>query len=120
MPKKRLSSIAKEYNIPFEEAMELVFNNLDEDMITGAKHLTWINEEGQDILDDIIPMPVLYRGKVLNECPNPRYVCVYHRERCAKVNVKIPLRMKGKLVGKVIYFEEDNTTVNRTYTWVKK
>ena len=97
MAKKRLFQIAKECGVPFEEALELAFQNLEEDMITGSKHLTWINEKGQEILDDVIPMPnvateeeeepnrLIYRGKVLRECPNPMYVAVHHRERFCKV-----------------------------------
>ena len=98
MAKKRLYQIAKECEIPFEEAMDLAFKHLEEDMITGARHLTWINEKGQEILDDVIPMPnvateeeeepnrLIYRGKVLRECPNPMYVAVHHRERFCKCN----------------------------------
>lgn len=119
MPKKLLSKIAKEYDISMEKALELTFNNLEEDMVTGSKHLTWINEAGQDILDDIIPMPMLYRGKVLKDCPNPSYVCVYLRERCCRVNVKIPRRLRGKLAGKLIYFEEKLEGERRTYTYSK-
>ena len=131
MAKKRLYQIAKECDIPFEEAMDLAFKHLDEDMITGAKHLTWINEEGQEILDDVIPMPnvtveeeepnkLIYRGKVLSECPNPMYVSVYNRERFCRVNVKINKKLKGKLVGKVIYFEERKENNTTKYYWIKK
>lgn len=119
MPKKRLSVIAQEYNISYKQAQELVFQNLDENMVSGLPHLLWIDDKGQDALDDLIPMPVLYRGKVLKECPNPSYVSVHHRERSAKVNVKIPRRMRGKLVGKMIYFREKNDGESRTYDWVK-
>ena len=117
MPKKLLSKIAKEYEISMEKALELTFNYLEEDMVTGSRHLTWINEAGQDILDDVIPMPMLYRGKVLNDCPNPNYVCVYLRERCCRVNVKIPSRLHGKLTGKLIYFQEKLENERRTYTY---
>jgi hypothetical protein len=101
-------------------------------MITGARHLTWINEKGQEILDDVIPMPnvaaeeeeepnkLIYRGKVLRECPNPMYVAVHHRERFCKVNVKITKRMQGQLIGKMIYFEERNENNITTYHWIKK
>jgi len=132
MAKKRLYQIAKECEIPFEEAMDLAFKHLEEDMITGARHLTWINEKGQEILDDVIPMPnvateeeeepnrLIYRGKVLRECPNPMYVAVHHRERFCKVNVKITKRMQGQLIGKMIYFEERNKDNIKTYHWIKK
>ena len=132
MAKKRLYQIAKECEIPFEEAMDLAFKHLEEDMITGARHLTWINEKGQEILDDVIPMPnvateeeeepnrLIYRGKVLRECPNPMYVAVHHREKFCKVNVKISRRMQGKLIGKMIYFEEIKEGDIIKYYWIKK
>jgi hypothetical protein len=134
MAKKRLFQIAKECGVPFEEALELAFQHLEEDMITGGKHLTWINEKGQEILDDVIPMPnvsdnkedeeepnrLIYRGKVLRECPNPLYVEVHHRECFCKVNVKITRRMKGQLVGKMIYFEETKDGDITKYHWIKK
>ena len=132
MAKKRLYQIAMECENPFEEAMDLAFKHLEEDMITGARHLTWINEKGQEILDDVIPMPnvateeeeepnrLIYRGKVLRECPNPMYVAVHHRERFCKVNVKITKRMQGQLIGKMIYFEERNEDNIKTYHWIKK
>jgi len=134
MAKKRLFQIAKECGVPFEEALELAFKHLEEDMITGGKHLTWINEKGQEILDDVIPMPnvssdkeseeepnrLIYRGKVLRECPNPMYVAVHHRERFCKVNVKITRRMQGQLIGKMIYFEEIKNGDITSYHWIKK
>ncbi|MBT8448060.1 MAG: hypothetical protein KJO69_00105 [Gammaproteobacteria bacterium] len=122
MAKKRLSSLAKEYNIPYEKAEELAEKYLGEDMITGSKHLKWISEEGQLILDDIIPMPILQRGKVLKPCPNPNFVFVKHQQRMMRVAVKIPRRMIGKLVGKTIYFEErrDDNSYEVKYHWVKR
>jgi len=134
MAKKRLFQIAKECGVPFEEALELAFQHLEEDMITGGKHLTWINEKGQEILDDVIPMPnvsadkeseeepnrSIYRGKVLRECPNPLYVEVHHRECFCKVNVKITRRVQGQLVGKMIYFEETKEGDITKYHWIKK
>ena len=35
MPKKKLTQLAEEYGIPFEEALDLVFKELEEDMVTG-------------------------------------------------------------------------------------
>lgn len=120
MPKKRLTDIAQEYNRSFEEILDMVFNNLEEEMVTGRGKNTWISEEGQAVLDDIIPMPVIYRGQVLNACPNPLYLWVHHRDRACKVAVKIPRRMEGKLLNKVIYFEENRDGDNLTYHWVKR
>jgi len=120
MPKKKLTTLAEEYDITFEEAKDLAIFNLDEDMLTGTGRNTWVDERGQAILDDLIPMPVIYRGQVLGACPNPNYLFVHHRDRMCKVNVKIPSKMRGKLLDKVIYFEESRTGDTLQYHWVKR
>ena len=120
MPKKKLTQLAEEYGIPFEEALDLVFKELEEDMVTGKGKNTWINDDGQRVLDEFISMPVLYRGPVLSEAPNPSYIMVYVKELSKKVPVKIPLRYKGAFSkGKVVYLEADNSTDNPKYNWVK-
>ena len=120
MPKKRLTEIAEEYGIPFEEALDLVFKELEEEMVTGRGKITWINEDGQKVLDEFISMPVLYRGPVLMQAPNPLYVMVYVKELSKKVAVKIPRRMQGKITsGKLIYLEADNSGAEPKYNWVK-
>ena len=120
MPKKRLTEIAEEYGIPFEEALDLVFKELEEEMVTGRGKITWINEDGQRVLDEFISMPVLYRGPVLCQAPNPIYVLVYIKELSKKVPVKIPMKMRGKITkGKLIYIEADNSGVEPKYNWVR-
>ena len=120
MPKKRLTEIAEEYGIPFEEALDLVFKELEEEMVTGRGKGTWINDDGQRVLDEFISMPVLYRGPVLEQAPNPMYVMAYIKELTKKVPVKIPMRMKGKITkGKLIYIEADNSSDNPKYNWIK-
>jgi hypothetical protein len=120
MPKKKLTQLAEEYGIPIEEALDLVFKELEEDMVTGKGKNTWINEDGQRVLDEFISMPVLYRGPVLSEAPNPSYIMVYVKELSKKVPVKIPLRYKGSFPkGKVVYLEADNSSDNPKYNWVK-
>ena len=120
MPKKKLTQLSEEYGIPIEEALDLVFKELEEDMVTGKGKNTWINEDGQRVLDEFISMPVLYRGPVLSEAPNPSYIMVYVKELSKKVPVKIPLRYKGSFPkGKVVYLEADNSTDNPKYNWVK-
>ena len=120
MPKKKLKEIAEEYGIPFEEALDLVFKELEEEMVTGKGKNTWINADGQRVLDEFISMPVLYRGPVLGEAPNPIYIMVYVKELSKKVPVKIPLRYKGTFPkGKIVYLEADNSTDNPKYNWVK-
>ena len=120
MPKKKLTQLAEEYGIPFEEALDLVFRELEEEMVTGRGKNTWINEDGQRVLDEFISMPVLYRGPVLSKAPNPMYVMAYIKEITKKVAVKIPRKMQSKITpGKVIYIEADNSGVEPKYNWVK-
>tara|TARA_R100001224_G_scaffold58414_1_gene34592 strand:+ start:1264 stop:1644 length:381 start_codon:yes stop_codon:yes gene_type:complete len=108
MPKKKLTDIAEEYEISFEEAQDLVTQHLEEEMVTGRGKGTWINEMGQRMFDDMVPIDVIYRGKVLQQMINPRYVNVYIKELTKRVNVVIPLRFTNKLVGKIIHIEADN------------
>ena len=120
MAKKKLIELAEEYDKTFEELYELVTLNFDEEMLTGRGRGTWVNDDGQSLLDDMIEMPVLYRGKVLRECPNKLYLMVHHRDRACKIPVKIPKRMIGKLLNKIIYFEENRDNGKITYHWVKR
>ena len=120
MAKKRLTQITEEYGIPFEEGIDLVFKHLEEDMVTGKGKNTWINEDGQRVLDEFISMPILYRGPVLKQAPNPNYVMAYIKELSKKVAVKIPMRMRKRIVpGKVIYIEADNSGEESKFYWVK-
>lgn len=121
MPKKRLTQLAEEYEVSFEEAMKIAQEKLPPDQVTGKGKLTWIGEEGQAIIggafmiDEIIPK--YYKMKVLAECPNPRYNFAHCKEVGKRVPVLIPRRHQGKMVGKVITVEavEDNTGVSYRY-----
>jgi hypothetical protein len=119
MPKKRLKEIAEEYGVPFEEATDIVFRELSEDMVTGKGLNLWINEDGQMILDNFFPMPMIYRGLVIGQPQNWNYVSVYLKEKAQKVYVRIPSRLKRKLDNKVIYFEADNSGQETKYKWIK-
>ena len=120
MAKRKLTQLAEEYGKSFEELYDLAVNNFEEDMLSGRGRNTWVDEQGQALLDDMVAMPVIYRGKVLSECPNKQYIMVHHRDRSCKVPVKITKRMVGKLLGKVIYFEENRDGDSLTYHWVKR
>jgi|TARA_R100000149_G_C5869259_1_gene133443 hypothetical protein len=119
MAKKKLTNIAEEYGLTFEEAQELVFKHLDEETVTGRGKNTWINEEGQTALDDVISMPVLYRGKVLSEAPNRNFLIVYIKDILRKVPVRIPARMQGLLVGKMVYVQAETIGEEMKYKWVR-
>ena len=99
MAKRRLTDIAKDYEISFEELQEIAFNKLTEESITGKGRNTWIDEVGQDILDDNIPIkevkPRIYRGRVRNLAPNPRFAFVHIKEKNGCVKVEISKRMIG-------------------------
>ena len=45
--KKRLTELAKDFNISFNEAKDLAFKDLEEDMITGKGKNLWSSEAGQ-------------------------------------------------------------------------
>ena len=119
MAKRRLADIAAEHDMSFEQVRDLAFNILDECALTGKGKNTWVNEVGQVALDDIIAMPVLYRGKVLSQAPNPLYIMVYLKDITRKVPVKIPRKYTNRLTGKMVYVQADTSGENVTYKWVK-
>ena len=55
MAKRRLTDLAKEYEISFDEAMDIAFNHLTEESITGRGKNTWIDEEDKNYLMIIYP-----------------------------------------------------------------
>jgi hypothetical protein len=124
MPKKRLTEIAEEYDIPFEEALEISTNKLPPEQVTGKGKLTWIGEDGQEIfknslmIDEITPKH--YSGNVISECPNKRYNYVYSKEIGKKVPVLIPARFRGQMVGKRITFEAITDDKGSTYRYIKQ
>lgn len=123
MPKVKLTQIAAEYEVDFDEAMKIVKDKIPSEFVTGKGKNTWISKEGQDILDEglfvneIIPRNFV--GKVLNECPNPRYNSVICKEIGKRVPVMIPRRWHGKLVGKLITFEAIEDESGVSYRYVK-
>ncbi len=123
MPKKRLTKLAEEYDVTFEEAFSIA-SKLPPEEISGKGKNTWISEEGQEILDKSLMIeeitPKYYKGLVKYEAPNPRFVYVHNKEIQKKIPVMIPKRLAGAMVGKMITFEaiEDNAGVS--YRYVKQ
>ena len=115
MSKKKLIEIAEEYEISFEKAQDFVTNNLEEEMVTGRGKGTWVNDDGQEIFEQMIPINILYRGKVMQLAPNPRYVLAHIKELGKKVPVKVPLRFSKGLLGKIIHIEANNKGDEPTY-----
>jgi len=124
MAKKKLIKIAEEQEVEFEEAMRIATEKLPEGSLTGTGKNTWVNEEGTAILeesfmiDEIIPKH--YIGKVLQECPNPKYNVVYNKEIGRRVNMLIPRKWQGRLVGKEVTFEAIEDTKGVSYRYVGK
>ena len=121
MPKKKLIQIAEEQEVKFDEAMRIALEKLQEGSLTGRGKNTWVTEEGAEILEgsfmieEIIPKH--FKGKVLKECPNPRYNYVYSKEVGKRVQVLVTSRYKGRMIGKVITLEaiEDKGGVSYRY-----
>jgi len=101
MAKRRLTDIAKDYDISFEDLRDIAFNKLTEESISGKGRNTWIDEVGQELLDDNIPIkevkPRMYRGRVRNIAPNPRFAMVHIKEKNGCVKVEISKRMIGHI-----------------------
>ena len=123
MPKRKLTKLAEEYEISFDEAIGIVKNKLPEEYVTGRGRNTWISEEGQDIIDDGFFIDEIItrnlKGKVLSECPNPRYNFVHNKEIGKRVPVLIPRKMQGKFIGKIISFEAIEDDKGVSYRYVK-
>tara|TARA_R110001592_G_scaffold228749_1_gene485286 strand:+ start:3890 stop:4261 length:372 start_codon:yes stop_codon:yes gene_type:complete len=115
MAKKKLKQIAEEFEISFEKAQEIAFQNLEEEMITGRGKNTWINEEGQKVFDSMTPVPVIYRGRAIRLMPNPNYVLVKVPELVSTVRVKAKLNIAKNLVGKYLYIQAENLNNETKY-----
>lgn len=117
MPKKKLTQLAQEYEISFEEAQDFVSINLAEEMVTGKGKNTWINDDGQKVFEEMIPINILYRGKCVQLAPNPNFIMVYINELGKRVKVRVPLRYSKNMLGKIVHVEADNKGIEPTYNY---
>lgn len=124
MAKRRLTDIAEQYDMSFEQVRDLAFNILDECALTGKGRNTWVNEVGQDLLDDNIEMlikkPKVYRGRIRNIAPNPRFAFVHVKEKNGCVKMEIP-RKYVRYMNRfnMVYLEEhQNEGGEETYVMV--
>jgi hypothetical protein len=124
MAKTRLTTIAKECDIEFDEALQIAKDKLSEEMITGKGKGTWINEEGSGILKESFDIPEIvpkhYNVKILRECPNKMFNWGYIKEIGKKVPVLIPRRFWGKLIGKFVTIECIKDDKGETFRYVHK
>ena len=120
MPKKRIASIAKEYNISVDELQSMITFHLAEGMVSGRGKNLWIDEGGQTIIENLTPMPVMARGLALRRCPNKSFLYVKHFKTNEKIGVRIPRNMNNyKFDGKVVYFKEVREGETIKYTLIK-
>lgn len=119
MAKKRLKEIIAEYDITEDQALDIVRNVLDEEMVTGRGKNLWINEFGQAMFEDHVSVPIIRRGKCVRLAPNELYIFV----KCQELNGIVPARIKrGKqkqYLNKVVYVEEDNNFNPPSYVVIK-
>ena len=124
MAKKKLTQIALEQEVEFDEAMEIAQDKLPEGSLTGKGKNTWVNEEGTAILEESFMIeeiiPKHYTGNVLAECPNPRYNYVFNKELGKRVPMLVPRKWQGRLIGKVITFEAISDHIGTSYRYVRK
>ena len=124
MPKKKLTQLAKEQEVTFDEAMQIAIDKLPEGSLTGKGKNTWVSEEGTKILEESLMIneiiPKHYSGTVLAECPNPKYNVVFSKEIGKRVNVLLPRKWQGKLIKKIITIEAIEDTKGVTYRYVGK
>ena len=122
--KVKLTKLAEENEVTFEEAMDLAKEKLPEDSLTGKGKNTWVNEEGQEILARAFEIPEIVpkylKGKVMHAAPNPHYVYAYIKELSKKVPVIQGKRYMGKLLGKNIDIEAIQDNKGVSYRFVPK
>lgn len=124
MPKVKLINIAKENEFEFELAFKIAKENLKEEMLTGKGKATWVNEEGQCILDALLIAPELhpeeYRGQVVRLAPNKSYVYVKVKEFKKTVACVVPRNLQETLIQKNIWMEEIKDKKGSTFRYLKK
>jgi len=124
MPKKKLTQIANEQEVDFEEAIRIAKEKLPEGSLTGKGKNTWVTEEGAFILEDSLMIeeiiPKHHEGNIVGECPNPRYNYVVSKSIKKRVPMLVPRKLQGKLIGKKITFEAISDNKGTSYRYVRK
>lgn len=104
--KVKLTELAKELEIDFNEALKIKNLKLDRHEVTGTGKNTWLTEEGRRKFEIAVmaenAVPDVVYGKVLHEAPNRKWVYVNPDGQEGKFPALIPKRLIGRLVGKRI------------------
>jgi hypothetical protein len=119
--KLRATQLAKDFNITFDELMTFATHLLKEENITGRGKNTWIDEMGQETLEANIPIKnvetSVYRGRVRNMCPNPKFMMVHIPEKFGVVKVRLNrIQVGGDYKGRFVDIKQID---DETYETVK-
>ena len=123
MPKIKLIHIAEEKDVSFEEALEVANKCLSNEMLTGKGKNTWVNEDGQEILQGAIEIPEIYPkhyyGRVVRLAPNPSYVYAHIVELNKVVACVVPRKTQPQMMSKKISIEEIKDNSGSTFRQIK-
>lgn len=119
MAKKRLSKIAMDNGKTFEEMVSLAGEKLAESMISGKGKGTWIDDKGQELLEDACDVPEIvpkhFTATVKSKAPNPRFVYAVINELKIRVPVLVPKKLVRRLIGTSITVERITDNGGSTY-----
>jgi hypothetical protein len=121
--KIRLTKLAEDSGLSYEEARHIVEDKLCGDMTTGSGRSTWIDEEGQDIFNSALDVPEVipkhHRGIVWGHCRNPNYMYVLLPDPPRKVAVSVQRKLFKKMKGKKVTIEEIKDINGSSYRHVR-
>ncbi len=123
MPKLRLTKIAKESEVEFDKALEIAQQELPKGSLTGKGRNTWVAQEAQEVLIELLEVPELhtkkYRGGVVRLAPNPSYVYAYINDLKKTIPCIVPRRFQKQMLGKKIDIEQIQDKKGSTFRYVK-
>tara|TARA_R110000803_G_scaffold50684_2_gene104991 strand:- start:4870 stop:5241 length:372 start_codon:yes stop_codon:yes gene_type:complete len=119
MAKKRLSKIAMDNGKSFKEMITLAETKLADSMISGKGKGIWIDNKGQELLNDACDIPEIvpkhYSATVKSRAPNPRFVYAVIDELQIRVPVLVPKKLARRLVETSITVERITDNEGSTY-----
>lgn len=123
MAKVRIRTLADRFDADIDELIALAKSKLSASMLTGRGKGLWVNEDGQDILEQALYIPEIvpkhYYGKVTRFAPNVRYVYAYVSEIQVTVPVLVPKKLRNGMLNKNIKMEAIEDNVGTSYRYVK-
>ena len=123
MPKLRLSKIAEESKVEFDKALEIAQQELPKGSLTGKGRNTWVAQEAQEDLIELLEVPELhtkkYRGGVVRLAPNPSYVYAYINDLKKTIPCIVPRRFQKQMLGKKIDIEQIQDEKGSSFRYVK-